>query len=240
MPLDRYPDMEKPQHFDSSRLQPDKVELFSPLAAETKDIAGYLRTGGCTAGCGACCTAFVVPLGFEIDRSTLVGFASVSYGRLQVPIDPVVQGKEGFDDWERWLNLHDAWLFRLPLGVWTIDLPVECEAPSSTIISDAGWLAWLEQVGVALIRRHDQVLVYINRQCDELGEDGMCQLVGDPRHPKMCAAYPRHPSDIDGLDFCTYKFQAVSRVELMARNIVGQGKVRTRSKKKGKRKKKGR
>ncbi len=235
MPLDRYPDMEKPQHFDSSRLQPDKVELFSPLAAETKDIAGYLRTGGCTAGCGACCTAFVVPLGSEI-YGTLDDFVDVVHGRLQVPIDPVVRGKEGFDDWERWLGLHDAWLVQLPSGGLTADLPIECDAPTRT---DDSWYEWLEHF-VALIRRHDQVLVYINRQCDELGEDGMCQLVGDPRHPKMCVAYPRHPSDIDGLDFCTYKFQAVSRVELMARNIVGQGKVRTRSKKKGKRKKKGR
>lgn len=236
---DSYPDMEKPAHFDPSRFQVDEIKLFSPMEFEPKDIVGYLRTGGCTAGCGACCEAFVIPLAPEVRESAGGEFQDVHCHRVQVPVDPIVVGKPGFEDWERWLDLHDAELLESASGMLTADLPVECEEAPGPMTTDE-WFAWLEKQGVTLIRRDQQVLAYITRKCDEVGEDGQCQVFGTFKRPKMCGEYPRHPSDIWGLGFCTYKFTPVNRTEVLARSLVGQGRPQPQRKKKDKRKKRGR
>lgn len=235
---DRYPDMKKPKRFDPSQIQADEIKLFPPLAAEPDNIVGYMRTGGCTLGCGACCTAFIIPInsdGIEADD-----FEHVVCGRLNVPVDPIVIGKTGTDDWERWLRLHDTTIFKLPSGVLVADLPVEIEKTPGAMTVDE-WCVWLEKQGVAMIQREgQQVLAYITRKCDELGEDGLCQLFGTPDRPQMCGGYPAHATDVQGIGFCTYNFSPVDRAEIMARNIIGQGRPKARPKKKGKRKKRGR
>lgn len=233
-----YPVMDKPKRFDPSRFQADTIQLFPALRSEPDEIVAYLRTGGCTAGCGACCEAFVIPLdpkGLEAD-----GFAHVVNGRLNVPVDPIVIGNAGTEDWKYWLSLHDTTILELPSGVLVADLPIECEdAPDDTTLD--GWYKWLEEQGVAVIQREgQQVLAYINRKCDKLSDDGLCQVFGTPERPEMCSGYPAHPADIEGLDrFCTYNFAPVERAEIMARGVMGQGQPE-RSKKKNKRKKRGR
>ena len=242
---DRYPEMEKPAGFDLSRLRQDEIKLFPPLAAEPEDIAGYLRTGGCSA-CGACCTAFVIPLDPAArENITAQGLEFVDVAgpahRIQVPVDPVVIGKAETADWEHWLGLHDTWLFQAsyqPNALLTADLPVKCHSCPGPMTTEE-WFVWLEARGVAVLRREgQQVLAYITRKCDEIGEDGLCQVYGMPQRPQMCGEYPQHPTDVQGIGFCTYKFAPVERALLMARSLIGQGRPVVKSrKKKGKRKK---
>lgn len=239
---DRYPDMEKPARFDSGRLQVEEIKMFPALVSEAKaapDLLGYLRTGGCTAGCGACCEAFVIPL--DPDAIEAVDFEHVKAGRVQVPVDPTVIGKATTEDWEYWLRLHDTTIFQLPSGVLTADLPVEVkEGPGKVTVDE--WLVWLEkQNNIAVLRREgQQVLAYITRKCDELSEDGLCQVFDTPRRPQLCSGYPEHPMDVQGINFCTYNFAPVSRNEVIARNLVGMGRGQPKPpKKKGKRKKTG-
>ncbi len=234
---DCYPTIPKPDRFDPARFQSDEIKLCPPLVAESKEgIVGYIRSGGCTAGCGACCQAFVIPLNSE--GRDVDGFLDVHRGRIQVPVDPIVIGKAGTDDWEHWLTLHDTYLFG---DVLTADLPVEAEAPSDTMTTE-DWYAWLEAHGIAVLQRAgQQVLAYVHRKCDELGEDGLCQLVGTLERPELCSPYPTHPTDIQGLDFCSYNFAVVEQAELMARGLIGQGRLKPQPpKKKGKRKTRGR
>ena len=57
---------------------PDKVIVRD----DPTDGKTYIRTGGCTVGCGACCE-FVV-----------------------LPVDPRAMNTKGFEDWKNWLALH--------------------------------------------------------------------------------------------------------------------------------------
>ena len=247
MMRDRYPEMEKPKGFDPSRLQQDEIKLAPLLAAEPENIVGYLRTGGCSA-CGACCGAFVIPLDPAArENITTEGCAFVDVAgpahRIQVPVDPVVIGKTGTADWEHWLGLHDTWLLQgsyPPNGILTADLPITVKEDPGPMVAEE-WFVWLEAQGVAVLQRAgQQVLAYIDRKCDEIGEDGLCQLFGMPQRPQMCGDYPQHPTDVQGLDFCTYKFAPVEKAELMARSIIGQGRPTPKSRKKKGKKKHGR
>ncbi len=212
--LDHYPPMTEPEHFKRGTYVPDKIEVFPPLAAESNDLVGYLRTGGCTAGCGACCEAFVVPI--AVDGLKSDGFEGLtSGGRLVLPIDPVVRGHAGFEDWEYWLKLHDVWLYVKPSGLLeavVMGITVDSLPP---IADFDAWAEWLAKYGVTLLRRvGQQVLAYINVRCEKLTEDGMCGVFGTPERPEMCAPYPHHPLDVEGIDFCTYKFRPVKNSDL--------------------------
>lgn len=61
----------------TGRFQPDE-SLIVLSHGKT-----YMRTGGCTLGCGACCEAVIIPL------------------------DPRLLTSGRFDDWRHWLELHD-------------------------------------------------------------------------------------------------------------------------------------
>lgn len=216
MVRDRYPDMAQPTTFDKSRLRPDDIKLFGVLATEPEDLTGYLRTGGCVS-CGACCTAFVLPIDASARKAE--DFEDVVAGRLQVPVDPLIRGKTGVDDWERWLNLHDTTLVQLSETL-VADLPVKCEPPGYEFAAAADddhsdYYAWLEAQNVQVIQRDGpQIVVYVHRACDELANDGTCILKGRATRPAMCEDYPRHPGDIQGIDFCTYMFTPVNRIDM--------------------------
>ncbi len=230
--LDRYPTAEKPAHFDSTRLQMDETKVFPPIVTEAEDLIGYLRTGGCTVGCGACCTAFVVPIkaeGLEDDD-----FTPVVHGQIILPVDPVVRGKAGFADWEYWLRLHGVYLFQMPSGLLTAAVPAQAEEPPGVMTFD-GWVTWLglPPRGITVLRRFGQALLaYVPIRCSKLAEDGTCGVFNTSERPKMCAPYPEHPLDVQGLDFCTYKFQPIKRDQLLTKRSAPSRK------KKGKRKKK--
>lgn len=211
MVRDRYPDMAQPATFDKSRLRPDDIKLFGVLATEPEDLTGYLRTGGCTS-CGACCMAFVLPIDASARKAE--DFQNVVSGRLQVPVDPLIRGKTGVDDWERWLNLHDTTLVQLAETL-VADLPVQVFAPLNKLETDEDYFEWLEVQNVQVVQRDGpQIVVYVNRACDELVDDGTCNLKGRATRPDMCEDYPRHPGDIQGIDFCTYTFTPVNRADM--------------------------
>jgi Fe-S-cluster containining protein len=227
--LDRYPTIDKPAHFNPSRLQADEIKLFKPLVAELEDLVGYLRMGGCTAGCGACCTAFVVPI--QVEGLADEDFALVVHEQIILPIDPVTRGKAGFEDWEYWLAQHDAYLYQLPSGLLTAAIPVEVKSEPPTWDFDA-WVVWLEQHGITMLRRFGQQLAaYVPVRCTQLTKDGLCGVSGTAQRPKMCASYPQHPTDVDGLDFCTYKFQPVKRGQLV---VAQPARPQPKKRKKGK------
>lgn len=233
---DTYPTLEKPAHFDPARLQLDETKLFPPLLAESDDLVGYLRTGGCTAGCGACCTAFVVPIAESGLRAE--DFTAAVNNRIVLPIDSITRGKAGFEDWEYWLTLHDVYLFQLPSGLLVADIPVEVKHESPPPGNFDAWVAWLEKHGIVMLRRVEKALLaYVSVRCSKLTEDMMCGVFGTPERPQMCAPYPEHPLDIEGIDFCTYKFQPIKRdmIPLTQRSAPSRKK---RKKNKGKRRKK--
>ncbi len=200
---DGYPILPTPERFDPTRTQVDKLILCPPLASEADSLAGYARSGGCTAGCGACCEAFVVPINEEaLEHDDFERVNGV--GQIVLPVDGVVKNKEGMADWEHWLNLHEVYLFQSPGGLLTAEIPIEASGKLPTGFND--WVAWLEQYGITVLRREGQQLaVYVPVACTKL-KDGMCTIVGTDDHPKMCARYPQHPMDTEGLAFCTYKF----------------------------------
>ncbi len=231
--LDHYPTVGKPARFDPSRLQADEIKLFPPIITESEELVGYLRTGGCTSGCGACCEAFVVPI--QVEGLEHEDFEGVVHGQIVLPIDPRARGKAGGDDWEYWLTLHEVYMFQSPGGLLTTTTPIEAKGEPPTDFDE--WVAWLETHGITLLRRlSQQLLAYVPVPCTKL-EDGLCTLFGTPEQPKMCAPYPEHPLDVEGIDFCSYKFQPVQRdqmIPLMERPKPQKAK----RKRKGKRKRK--
>lgn len=235
--LDHYPTAVKPKRFDPARMQVDEIKLTPALRGEASNLAGYLRTGGCTAGCGACCEAFVVPVKPEALEAN--DFEPVSEGQIMLPIEPGVCAAPGFKDWEYWLQLHEAWLFTMPGGLLVLPVPVRATKPAPIPLTLDGWVDWLEAHDIALIRRLGQnLLAYVPVKCTALTEDGLCGVFGTPTRPQMCSPYPEHPLDVEGIDFCTYRFTPVSQqqiTEVAARPRPQPTPPRKKRKKKGRR-----
>ena len=241
--LDRYPTAEKPERFDRGTFENDEIKLFPPLEAESKELVGYLRTGGCTVGCGACCESFVVPI--DVERWGNTDFSPINHDwepcRIVLPIDPEARGHVDGDDWEYWLKLHEVYMYQMPSGLLVVDVPIQpTSEPPSTQDFDA-WTVWLEKHGIALLRRlGQQLLAHVPIPCTKLTEDGLCSVFGTPERPKMCAPYPEHPLDVEGIDFCTYKFQPITRDQMIPLTKVAKSpQPQTKSKRKKRKSKKG-
>lgn len=211
--LDHYPAAAKPARFNPARLQQDEIKLLPTLVGDPPDVVGYLRTGGCTAGCGACCGAFVVPV--ALDALADKEFKPVSEGQIMLPIKADVGKHAGYKDWEYWLTLHEAWLLQLPGGLLVLPVPVPAKTPAPVPLTPDGWVDWLAQHDIALIRRLGQTLLaYVKVKCIELTGEGLCGVHGTNRRPQMCSPYPEHPLDIQGIGFCTYRFDPVNRQQI--------------------------
>ncbi len=232
--LERYPTSEKPDRFARGTFSEDESKIYPPLKSEREDLVGYFRTGGCTAGCGACCEAFVVPINREALKHP--DFQTIMHDQVILPVANHVRGKDGTKDWEYWLTLHDAWLFQEPDGLLTLTLPIEARG-----VPEAGfdnWIEWVESHGVTFIQREGKgkaLLAYVKKSCEHLQEDGGCGVQGTAKRPAMCAPYPQHPLDVEGIDHCTYKFEAVDKSNLLSLRPVAE---RQQQKQKPKRKKK--
>lgn len=233
--LERYPSVEKPERFARGTFHEDETKIYPPLKSEREDLIGYLRTGGCTAGCGACCEAFVVP----INRKALAhpAFNPVVYGQIILPVAEHVRGRDGAKDWEYWLTLHDAWLFQTPDGLLTLSLPIWAkDAPK---VGFDEWIAWAERYGISFIQRegaNKALLAYVQQPCEHLRDDGNCAVQGMPLRPEMCAPYPQHPLDVEGIPFCTYKFEAVDKSNLLPLRPVAKRQLAQKPKAKRKKK----
>ena len=206
-------------------------------------MVGYLRTGGCTAGCGACCEAFVVPI--QPEALTDAEFVPVDVGVLMLPIEPNVGKNAGYKDWEYWLTLHETWLLKMPGGLLVLQVPpVPVKSPAPVPLTFDSWMGWLESHNIQLVKRPGQnLLAYVNVPCTALTEDGRCNVFGTPARPELCRTYPEHPMDMEGIDFCTYRFDPVTKnqvTEIVARKLPQPVPVRKKQKRKQKRKKKGR
>ncbi len=207
-----YPTAVKPKTFDAGTLYPDEVKMFRPLNTEPKELLGYLRTGGCTAGCGACCEAMVLPLAADFNKLLHAihhpRFLSIEHNRIQIPIDPVVATRPGYDDWQYWMTLHDVFLFKVEDRL-TADLPLAPKRECLSFPDLDGWTSWLEEHDITIVDRAGQTLLaYLPIACEKL-EDGMCTVFGTDERPQMCAPYPEHPTDVEGIDFCTYDFKPI-------------------------------
>jgi hypothetical protein len=195
----RYPTSERPSSFDPANTQTDKVKLFSAHVLEQSDVRAYLRTGGCTVGCGACCEAVVLPVDSTKDFSTQKGLL-----RFAVPLG--IAKRPGFADWEHWLTLHDITLFA-EAGKLVAEVPTpDIEWPDAETA--------IKALGGSLIERNGQLLLHLRIRCGELTEDKQCGVRGTSAHPQMCQDYPRHPTDIEGFDFCTYNFIPLTEIQL--------------------------
>ncbi len=238
--LDHYPAIEQPERFTRGTYQEDETRIFPPLKSEREDLVGYLRTGGCTASCGSCCEVFVVPINRELLAHS--DFQTVVHGQIIMPVANHVRGKDGTQDWEYWLTLHDAWLFEEPDGLLTLTLPIQAHG-----VPGAGfdaWIEWAESHGITFIQRGEDkaLLAYIEQSCEFLQDNGNCGVIGTSKRPKMCAPYPQHPLDVEGIAHCTYKFKAVDKSNLLSLRPVAERQQARKAKPKRKKKasKKGR
>lgn len=232
---DGYPAIPKPKSFDPTRTLVDEMKMCPPLVSEEADLAGYIRSGGCTPGCGACCNAFVVPInveGLEHDDFERVN----GVGQIVLPVDAVVKNKEETADWEHWLVLHEVYLFQLPSGLLAVDIPIEAHGNLPTGFDE--WIAWLERHGITMLRREGQQLIaYVPIACTKV-KNGLCTITGTTEQPKLCADYPNHPIEVEGMDFCTYRFVPIRAKHVVALTLRQTSKRPKRNK--GKRKKRGR
>lgn len=82
----------------TKEYQPDEVVL------QQQDGKVYVRSGGCTSGCGDCCQYVVVP------------------------IDPRVldQPADRLEDWRHWLALHDVDIFFPSEDRVSASIPLSC------------------------------------------------------------------------------------------------------------------
>ncbi len=100
IPISNSPPPVEPRTLDPAKLQLEKPKTFR----WTNDPDNtYIRTGGCTDGCGACCESLFLPLKEGIEKS------------------------EGFEDYTKWLKLHGVILFRSN-GELQAHIPIQCEA----------------------------------------------------------------------------------------------------------------
>lgn len=212
MTLDRCPDVPRPSRFDPARTVADRTILCPPVVREADKLVGYLRTGGCTVGCGTCCEAIILPLALSLHRPSLcVGpYAGSTRMAITVGLSMSADDGEAYRDWERWLRLHDVQLAYVG-GSLLANMSIlrEVQHPPSFFPD----LSWLETQGASIIRRGaGRCAVHIPLRCAALGENGLCELYGAADRPKMCGRYPRHPLDIEGLRFCTYNFHPIERI----------------------------
>jgi len=103
MPVADSPPPARTRALDPSRYQRDEMKVVGRLPFDPPDVAGYMRVGGCTLGCGACCEAVILALR-EFDG-------------LQ---------DAAFDDWQHWLGLHGITLFRNQAGILCAHIPIPC------------------------------------------------------------------------------------------------------------------
>mgnify|MGYP001582786806 CR=1 FL=1 len=235
--LDQFPAAVKPAWFNPARLQVDEIKLLPALQREGPEVVGYLRTGGCTAGCGACCEAFVVPI--RAEKLADAEFEPVSNGQIVFPIEPNVVPHAGYKDWEYWLTLHEAWMLQMPGGLLVLPIPVQAKTPTPAPLEFGSWMAWLEEHNIQLVQRPGQsLLAYINVPCGALTEDKLCAVFGTDARPLMCRTYPEHPMDVEGIGFCTYRFDPVTRDQVT--EVAARRRPQPTPPRKKKRKKKGR
>lgn len=224
MILDRCPHQQRPARFDPLRMRPDKIKLCGPRHDEAKEVAGYLRTSGCTVGCGACCETILLPLdalgGFRVDD-----WSPPSTKRLTVPTHfPMSHTDEAsIVDWEGWLALHDVYLSEQGDGALFAHLPLLSDALAPTSTRWEEWLVWFEKQGISVVMLGRPYMLHVPLRCSALTVSGLCRLYGNPDRPALCGRYPSHPLDIDGLDFCTYNFHRIGRVRRAA-NLGGRPK----------------
>lgn len=221
---DRYPTYELgDRKIDPAGYQPDQIKLFPAAGLDKDGAVAWLREGGCTAGCGACCEALVIPITGDMQMAGTEA--------LEIDVAPEVAQRPGFEDWEYWLGLHDVYLFREGKRLYA-QVPVDgirVEGYDGTDLP--GYF------GIAVINKLGTLLAHIPKRCQELTDDRKCGLFGTPQRPLMCATYPQHPYDIEGLEqVCTYRFSAVTHAQaLQPRAPRAQPKRKKGKKRRGRR-----
>lgn len=100
MTLPDRPPPAAPRKLDPAKLQPDE-QVLPRRSFDPPEVAGWLRGGGCTLGCGACCEAVILAL------------------------RPYAGPPEGFADWQHWLELHGITLFGSPDNLLA-SIPIAC------------------------------------------------------------------------------------------------------------------
>ena len=159
-----------------------ELQLDDVIVVE--DYAGtqFVRSGGCTAGGGACCEYMVLPLSrTEPMIHTGVGYIVQLDERMaHLPL-------ARFNDVVLWASYHDVYITRdLQCSILTHDI----------VVSETG----------------DWKACRINLACKKLDLDAegdkWCGVFGTDDRPVMCSTTPKLPLDIQGLeDICTYSWE---------------------------------
>lgn len=195
----KYPTYIADREIDPAGYQPDAINVYQGLGLEQDGAIMWLREGGCTAGCGACCEAMVIPTTGNMKMS--------GTDVLEIDVALHVTDRPGYRDWEYWLGLHDVYLFlegkRLYAQVPVADIRVEGYDGTDL----PGYF------GITIINKQGAMLAHIPKRCQELTDDRRCAVFGTAQRPEMCAIYPQHPYDIEGLEqVCTYRFRPITHV----------------------------
>lgn len=98
MPIGREPPRPALRKLDPKNLQAEKNKVFPRVQGDPSNVIGWIRAGGCTTGCGACCEAVLLPI------------ATQYMGQ----------------DWAYWLELHGITVFESGGVTWAY-LPTPCQ-----------------------------------------------------------------------------------------------------------------
>lgn len=53
----------------------------------------------------------------------------------------------------------------------------------------------------------------LDQRCQHLTDEGLCAIYGQPERPQVCIDYPKHPTDIIGLEEpCGYAFEPAAKL----------------------------
>ena len=160
----------------------------------------YVRSAGCTAGCGLCCEYMVLPLrreapprgdGGPSDYHNVVRTVDGYYVWLDSRIADMPV--ERFRDMQLWASYH---------GV-IIDLP--------------DYRTYIPTHDISIYESGDWLACRINLACGKLDRDadgdGWCGVFGTDERPQLCARTPRHPLDVEGIKECTYEWEKAPDLE---------------------------
>ena len=66
---------------------------------------------------------------------------------------------------------------------------------------------WVGQHGIGLRMEGERCIARLPIPCGALQPDKSCALYGKPERPRMCAAWPDHPRQLDAVPGCGFSFE---------------------------------
>ena len=102
MPILDRPPPPAPRKLDPKNLQAERNKVFPHIPGDPVNVVGWLRSGGCTTGCGACCEAVLLPIATQH------------------------MGPDEGVEWVKWLEVHGISVIERGGVTWAF-IPMPCK-----------------------------------------------------------------------------------------------------------------